>query len=328
MLGHQPLSAADALIELPGQRVVLIRRKNPPSGWAIPGGFIEYGETAEDAAIREALEETGLRVELDELFGVYSDPSRDPRHHTLTVVYLGRACGDPLGGDDAAEARPFTENTLPVDLAFDHSQILADYFHYRRTGERPRPRPLSRPPLSATDRAILLGLARDSIRAQLVGEALPEFEFSGALAEPRSAFVSLHLDGHLRGCIGTLTHDRPLHQVVQDMALAAAFRDPRFPPLGLNELSALEIQISVLSAPQPTPAQRVIPGLHGVSVAQGSHRAVYLPQVARDEGWSREMLLEQTCLKAGLDPDAWKHPETQIATFTAEIFDENVSARP
>lgn len=307
---------------------MLILRKNPPCGWAIPGGFIEVGETAEDAAVREALEETGLRVELTELFGLYSDPSRDPRHHTLSVVYLGRAEGEPVGGDDAVDARSFTEQTLPADLAFDHAKILADYFRFRRTGEPSTPRPKNPPSLSSAQRATLLATARNAIRAQLLGEAVPEIDASGALSEPSGVFVSLHHGGQLRGCIGTLARNRPLLHVVRDMAQAAAFDDPRFPTLTPVEFAALEIQISVLSPPQTTPAMEVVPGLHGVSVSRGGRKAVYLPQVAREEGWNREMLLQQTCVKAGLDSDAWRDPSTEITTFTAEIFGDPVIPKP
>jgi len=99
--------------------------------------LIEVGETAETAAVREALEETGLRVTLTSLLGVYSDPARDSRHHTISTVYVGRAEGAPLGGDDAAEARLFGEADLPSPLAFDHGKILADYFLFKKTGRRP-----------------------------------------------------------------------------------------------------------------------------------------------------------------------------------------------
>ena len=133
---RNPLPTADVLIEV-GDRIVLVRRKHPPDGWAIPGGFVEAGETVESAAVREALEETGLRVTLTALLGVYSDPGRDPRHHTISTVYVGRAEGIPLGGDDAAEARLFGEADLPSPIAFDHAKILADYFRYKKTGIRP-----------------------------------------------------------------------------------------------------------------------------------------------------------------------------------------------
>ena len=136
MAGRNPLPTADVVIEV-GDRVVLVRRKHPPPGWAIPGGFVEVGETVESAAVREALEETGLHVTLTTLLGVYSDPARDPRHHTISTVYVGRASGAPTGGDDAAEARLFSEGDLPSPLAFDHAKILADYFRFKKTGKKP-----------------------------------------------------------------------------------------------------------------------------------------------------------------------------------------------
>jgi len=136
MAHRNPLPTADVIVEV-GDRIVLVRRKHPPAGWAIPGGFVETGETVEAAAVREALEETGLAVTLTALLGVYSDPARDPRHHTVSTVYVGRAEGSPSGGDDAAEARLFSEGDLPSPLAFDHAAILADYFRYRKTGKKP-----------------------------------------------------------------------------------------------------------------------------------------------------------------------------------------------
>ena len=136
MAVRHPLPTVDVIIEI-GGRIVLVRRKHPPEGWAIPGGFVETGETAETAAVREALEETGLSVTLTALLGVYSDPARDPRHHTISAVYVGRAEGMPSGADDAAEARLFAEGDLPSPLAFDHAKILADYFRYKSTGEKP-----------------------------------------------------------------------------------------------------------------------------------------------------------------------------------------------
>ena len=132
-----PSPTADVIIELEDGRIVLIERRFAPPGWAIPGGFIDVGETAEEAAVREVREETGLDVTLLELFGVYSDPARDPRRHTLTVVYIGRANGVPQAGDDAAEARAFAETDLPTPIAFDHAAVLAAYFEYRRSGKRP-----------------------------------------------------------------------------------------------------------------------------------------------------------------------------------------------
>jgi 8-oxo-dGTP diphosphatase len=127
------------VIALPGDRVVLVRRGSPPPGWALPGGFVDEGETLEAAAVREAREETGLEVRLAELLYVYSDPRRDPRRHTVSAVFLGRAAGDPAGGDDAAEARAFAWDALPSPIAFDHAAILADARRFLLTGARPKP---------------------------------------------------------------------------------------------------------------------------------------------------------------------------------------------
>jgi len=110
------------------EKIVLIKRRNPPYGWAIPGGFVDYGERVEDAARREAFEETTLAVRLERLLGVYSNPQRDPRGHTVSIVYLASATGVPKANDDAKEAGLFDQECLPEELAFDHGQILADYF--------------------------------------------------------------------------------------------------------------------------------------------------------------------------------------------------------
>lgn len=139
---HTPLLAADTIIELidkPGHPIVLIERKNPPHGWALPGGFVEVGETVEDAALREAAEETGLEVLLKDLLGVYSNPARDPRGHTVSVVYVAIAAGEPKAMDDAKALALFHPDRLPEPLAFDHAEILADYRHYRETGKTRAP---------------------------------------------------------------------------------------------------------------------------------------------------------------------------------------------
>jgi 8-oxo-dGTP diphosphatase len=133
-----PPVAADVIIEI-GDRIVVIERKHDPSGWALPGGFVEFGETVEQAAVREALEETGLEVHLTALLGVYSRPDRDPRGQTIAVVYIGSANGAPRGQDDARDARLFAPAHPPAPLAFDHAQIIADYRHWRATGEFPTP---------------------------------------------------------------------------------------------------------------------------------------------------------------------------------------------
>ena len=140
---HTPLIAADVIIELidrPGHPIVLIERKNPPPGWAIPGGFVDVGEDVESAAIREAAEETSLQVWLKDLLGVYSDPARDPRGHTVSVVYVAIAVGEPKAMDDARALSVLLPRAFPERLAFDHGAILADYLDYRATGKTPAPR--------------------------------------------------------------------------------------------------------------------------------------------------------------------------------------------
>jgi 8-oxo-dGTP diphosphatase len=129
----------DVVISVPGDRVVLVRRRHEPVGWALPGGFVDVGETLEAAAAREAREETGLDVVLTDLLYIYSDPRRDPRSHTVSAVFLGRAAGDPAGADDAAEARAFAWDALPGPIVFDHGEILADARRLLLTGARRRP---------------------------------------------------------------------------------------------------------------------------------------------------------------------------------------------
>jgi 8-oxo-dGTP diphosphatase len=135
---RNPLPTVDIIIEVENRGIVLIERKNFPPGWALPGGFVDYGESLESAALREAKEETSLEVKLVEQFHAYSDPHRDPRHHTVSVVFIATASGTPEGADDAKTAGLFKEAELPAPLAFDHAVILRDYFNYKKTGQRPR----------------------------------------------------------------------------------------------------------------------------------------------------------------------------------------------
>lgn len=128
---RNPLVTVDLIIEIES-KIVLIKRANPPHGWALPGGFVDYGESLESAAVREAKEETTLRVRLKRQFHTYSDPKRDPRHHTVTTVFIAEAAGVPRAADDAREARLFSKENLPEPLVFDHGRIIDDYFRYKQ----------------------------------------------------------------------------------------------------------------------------------------------------------------------------------------------------
>ncbi|WP_448533364.1 NUDIX domain-containing protein [Parathermosynechococcus lividus] len=141
---RHPAPTVDIIIELldyPQRPILLIERRYPPLGWAIPGGFVDYGESVEVAAQREAREEVSLEITLQELLYVYSDPARDPRQHTLSTVFIATAHGTPVAADDAKAVHIVPLDQLPSPLCFDHEQILKDYLHWRRTGQRPRPHP-------------------------------------------------------------------------------------------------------------------------------------------------------------------------------------------
>jgi ADP-ribose pyrophosphatase YjhB (NUDIX family) len=121
-----PYPTVDIIIEI-GGGILLIKRKNPPFGWALPGGFVDYGESLEDAAVREAKEETGLDIKLLSQFHTYSDPDRDKRMHTISTVFIAKADGEPKPGDDAKDLLIFQKDSLPEEMAFDHKRILDDY---------------------------------------------------------------------------------------------------------------------------------------------------------------------------------------------------------
>jgi ADP-ribose pyrophosphatase YjhB (NUDIX family) len=133
---RNPVPTVDIIIEIIDKnnknssenKIVLIRRKNPPYGWALPGGFVDYDESLENAALREAKEETSLDVKLIRQFHTYSEPGRDPRQHTISTVYIAKAFGVPEGMDDAEDAKIFDKDNIPGDMAFDHKKILDDYF--------------------------------------------------------------------------------------------------------------------------------------------------------------------------------------------------------
>jgi 8-oxo-dGTP diphosphatase len=137
MTYRNPLLTVDIIIEC-RDGIVLIERRNPPLGWALPGGFVDYGESLEAAAVREAAEETSLEVHLVEQMHTYSDPSRDPRHHTVSTVFIAKAEGVPIAADDALRADIFNAENLPAPIVFDHPSILKDYFAYKMGTSRIR----------------------------------------------------------------------------------------------------------------------------------------------------------------------------------------------
>jgi 8-oxo-dGTP diphosphatase len=128
---RNPPVTVDIIIEI-NAKIILIERLNPPHGWALPGGFVDYGESLETAASREAKEETSLDIRLKEQFHTYSDPDRDPRHHTVTTVYIATAAGIPAAADDAKKLGLFIRSNLPEPIVFDHKKILDDYFRYKK----------------------------------------------------------------------------------------------------------------------------------------------------------------------------------------------------
>ncbi len=170
----------------------------------------------------------------------------------------------------------------------------------------------------------LLNIARGAIDARLKGLSyqMPEI-VDPELFEPRGAFVTLHKREQLRGCIGTFAAEKPLCQTVADMAVSAAFNDPRFSPLTPSELDEVDIEISVLSPLREIrDTNEIQVGIHGIYLINGPFHGVLLPQVATEHGWDRETFLDQSCLKAGMGPGCWRDPTTKILIFCAEVFGE------
>ena len=174
---------------------------------------------------------------------------------------------------------------------------------------------------SPEERQLLLKLAHDAIAAKLRGQTIGTRAPSEHLNEERGAFTTLHVGGQLRGCIGYPLAIAPLYQTIAETAQAAAFEDPRFYPVTEDELPNLKIEISVLSPLQPIEAKDVVVGKHGLVVTWHGRRGLLLPQVPVELGWDRELFLSQTCVKAGVDPDAWKLG-ARLEAFTAEVFGE------
>ncbi|OHD23225.1 MAG: hypothetical protein A2Y38_24115 [Spirochaetes bacterium GWB1_59_5] len=181
--------------------------------------------------------------------------------------------------------------------------------------------------LQRSDQTALLLTAREAIASRLLGRRPCWPEYASIAEEHYGAFVTLHKTfphGRrlLRGCIGRMSTDLPLRTTVRDMALAAAFEDPRFPALNESELGNIDIEISVLSPFEPCAPEDVIPGEHGVYLTRGYQSGVFLPQVASEQGWDRRELLEQLCAKAGLESGAYKTAGANLFMFTATVFGE------
>jgi AmmeMemoRadiSam system protein A len=178
--------------------------------------------------------------------------------------------------------------------------------------------------LSEADKDQLLHIARTAIERGAQGLETPSLQVtSEILKKELGVFVTIHKGGALRGCIGFVQGVKPLFRAVGEMAAAAAFQDPRFPPVSSEELASLKVEISVL-----TPLRRVREiseievGNHGIYIVRGAYAGLLLPQVAREYGWDQTTFLQQTCLKAGLPPEAWQDPQTEIHIFSADIFSE------
>jgi AmmeMemoRadiSam system protein A len=177
-------------------------------------------------------------------------------------------------------------------------------------------------PLTEADQITLLRMAREAVEECLGHPRLAEIpELAEALRQPCGAFVTLRKGKRLRGCIGYVEAVRPLHSTVRECAVAAALHDPRFPAVTSQEIPELSLEISVLSPLTEIAPEKIEIGRHGLLISRGAQRGLLLPQVAMEWNWNREQFLEETCLKAGLPPDAWQHG-ARIQAFTAQVFEE------
>jgi AmmeMemoRadiSam system protein A len=180
-------------------------------------------------------------------------------------------------------------------------------------------------PLADREKQLLLELARRALTAGVEKrESIPDFPADEVLREPGGAFVTLHRRGRLRGCVGQLPSKEPLVEVVAHCAKAAALEDPRFKPVRTDEIAEIEIELSILSGLEDVTLGRIEAGKHGLVVSRGWQRGVLLPQVATEFKWQAARFLEETCVKAGLEREAWKDPQTRIQAFTAEVFSESI----
>lgn len=178
--------------------------------------------------------------------------------------------------------------------------------------------------LNEVERAELLQLARTTIEVYLNEKRIPSYETENPhFLQQGGAFVTLRKQGQLRGCIGYMAAERPIYETVQEMAVSAATKDPRFPAVQAQELAQLTIEISLLSPMERvTDTNRIVVGKHGLLIRRGWYQGVLLPQVAPEQGWDREAFLQGVCYKAGLPSDAWQDPNAELYWFTAEVFGE------
>jgi len=177
--------------------------------------------------------------------------------------------------------------------------------------------------LCSDDCRALLDLARRAISSAVIEKRIPDFPpYPAALSEPTGAFVTLHRDGQVRGCVGQVESPDSLADTVARAAINAALHDSRFPAVEAEEVESLEIEISVLSPPEPIAPGAILLGRHGLLIVEGEHRGLLLPQVATERQWSLQRFLEETCAKAGLPRDAWREPSTRVLAFTAEVFSD------
>jgi AmmeMemoRadiSam system protein A len=177
--------------------------------------------------------------------------------------------------------------------------------------------------LCSDDCRALLDLARRAISSAVIEKRILDFSpYPAALNEPAGAFVTLHRDGKLRGCVGQVESPDSLGDTVARAAINAALHDSRFPAVEADEVGSLEIEISVLSPPEPIAPEAILLGRHGLLIVKGEHRGLLLPQVATERRWSSQRFLEETCAKAGLPRDAWREPSTRVLAFAAEVFSD------
>ncbi|TET17196.1 MAG: AmmeMemoRadiSam system protein A [Candidatus Cloacimonadota bacterium] len=215
------------------------------------------------------------------------------------------------------------EHTTSGDVTGDKTGYIVGYVSYiiTRDGSNPGNEEI----LSKEEKVFLLDVARNSLQAAVQGKPVPKIEpLTERLNEPKGVFVTLTMQGMLRGCIGFIQAVKPLVESVSEMAISAALNDPRFPPVSKEEIDELHIEISVLTPLKKIDDPEIIEiGKHGIYIRKDIFSGLLLPQVATEQGWNRKIFLEQTCRKAGLPPNAYKEPDTDIFIFQALIFNED-----